>query len=532
MTDTTQAAGAPQALDISPYFGGFVLETLTIGMYGEARSAIREYLQNGLDAVMQAVERGIMDAAEAKIDVILEDGTLVIRDNGIGLAKGRAVSTLTSIGASLKDYRAQAGFRGIGRLAGIAFCDALVFETKARGDNVSTRVVFDAKSLRKDMSPANGGRQSLSDLLSNNVKATQKASSEPDGHFFEVRLEGLVNAPGESTDIDQMVDFVSQVAPVAYADDFTFKALIEEAAAARPFTHAGQAPTARSGLEVVKIVVHSATRSVEVQKPYHATYAVGRDDVHLHDVKIVEGVGNKWWGWIGQKREPGAFKDDLTRAIRIRVRNIQIDGTQIMGEMFSNVPDAKSYGRFNDWFVGEIFVDPTYVIPNSRRDGFEEDQNWDKLQKELITLCDELGKSAYEISKSAQHSVKRLAKDAKEIEDRAKTQVAAPQPHTDNLLALSTDVTKLQRRVSRAFKHADLETASQLRSIENKLLDTKTKAVRKLGVTHGIDAAQVREQAQREVLRELMQAFRDQLDPQTFSKVTQVVASVAGTTDF
>ena len=37
-------------LKIQPYFGGFVLETLTVGMYGESRNAIREYIQNGFDS--------------------------------------------------------------------------------------------------------------------------------------------------------------------------------------------------------------------------------------------------------------------------------------------------------------------------------------------------------------------------------------------------------------------------------------------------------------------------------------------------
>lgn len=531
MTDAAADAG-PSPLEINPFFGGFVLETLTIGLYGEARSAIREYLQNGLDAVLLAVDRNVQTFAEAKIDVTIEDDALVIRDNGIGLAQGVAVKTLTSVGASLKDFREQAGFRGIGRLAGIAFCNSLVFLTKAKGENVCTRVVFDARQLRKDMSPGSGGQLSLHQLLSKNVKATQPSTSDVADHFFEVRLEGLVNAPAESTDVDQMVDFISQVAPVAYADDFTFKAQVEEVAAQRRFSKRPVGSGAASGLEEVRIWVHSGARTVEVRKPYHATYTVGRDDVHLNDIIISDGGSGKWWGWVGLKREPGAYKAETTRAIRIRVRNIQIDGTEIMGGIFADVPDAKSYERFNDWYVGEIFIDPTFVIPNSRRDGFEEDANWEIVRNELIGLCDDLGKRAYEISKQAQHSIRRLARDAKAIEDRTKVLVAAPQANMDGLLIVSTDVTKLQRRVGRAFKYADMETASQLRSLENRLLDAKTRAVRKLGVTQSVDLAKVREEAQFAVLRELMTAFRERLEPETFSKVAQVVASVAGTIDF
>ena len=532
MSDDKAADSGDHAVPVSPFFGGFVLETLTIGLYTEARSAIREYLQNGLDAVMQATDTGLIGSADARIDVSLEQDALVIRDNGIGLAKDRAVPTLTSIGASLKDYRDQAGFRGIGRLAGIAFCRRLVFTTKAKGETVLTSVTFDAEQLRKDMSPASGGRLSLERLLNKNVKATQPPAESPGAHFFEVRLEGLVNAPDESTDVDQMVDFISQVAPVAYANDFPYKSQIEGSAAQRPFTRRSSQPTQRSALEEVRIWVNGSGRSIPVRKSYGKLFTVGRDDIALNDILIYDPPSRKWWGWIGLKREPGAYREETTKAIRIRLRNIQIDGLQIMGDMFSSVKGATSYARFNDWYVGEIFVDPTFVIPNSRRDSFEEDESWETVRNELVALCSDLGKKAYEISKNAQHSIKVLAKDAKDIDDRARGLITSAQPDTDNLIVTSTDVTKLQRKVSRAFKYADLETTSQLRSLENKLLDTKTRIVRKLGASQSFDMALIREEAQVEILRELMRAFRDQLDPATFSKVSEIVSSLTGTTDF
>ena len=112
-----QGSSGDQSIPVTPFFGGFVLETLTTGMYGETRNAIREYLQNGLDAVMQASDTKLIAPGDARIDVYLEEDTLVVRDNGIGLGKDRAVPTLTSVGASSKDYRHQAGFRESAALA-------------------------------------------------------------------------------------------------------------------------------------------------------------------------------------------------------------------------------------------------------------------------------------------------------------------------------------------------------------------------------------------------------------------------------
>ena len=71
-----------------PFFGGFVLETLTIGMYGEARNAIREYIQNGFDSVQRAVEElKTLKPGEGLIEIELaaDRRSLIIRDNGAGL---------------------------------------------------------------------------------------------------------------------------------------------------------------------------------------------------------------------------------------------------------------------------------------------------------------------------------------------------------------------------------------------------------------------------------------------------------------
>jgi len=136
-----------------PHFGAFVLETLTLGMYGESRNAIREYIQNGFDSLRQAVADGLVGEADARIEITLnsEQQRLSIRDNGGGLRTENAVSVLASVGASNKDYRRNAGFRGIGRLAGIVFCDRLTFTTKAPGQTRRTVVTFDAKKLREKM---------------------------------------------------------------------------------------------------------------------------------------------------------------------------------------------------------------------------------------------------------------------------------------------------------------------------------------------------------------------------------------------
>ncbi len=41
---------------------------------------------------------------------------------------------------------------------------------------------------------------------------------------------------------------------------------------------------------------------------------------------------------------------------------------------------------FQNWYVGEIFVDAVALVPNARRDGFEEDGARKKTEKEIAVF--------------------------------------------------------------------------------------------------------------------------------------------------
>jgi hypothetical protein len=366
------------AIPFEPRFGAFVIESLTLGMYGESRNAIREYVQNGFDSLRQAIADGLIQQDIARIDVEMgaDRKSLTIRDNGGGLRSENAASVLAAIGASNKDYRNNAGFRGIGRLAGIAFCDRLIFTTKAKGQSQYTKVVFKADMLREKLAPESAYEKDAAETLAECVDATRHETAEVDRHYFEVRLEGLFNPPDECLDPDAMRTFLSQVAPLPYDPNF-------------PYADEIQLKAAEAGFEVESVrlfVKDGKGKPVELFKPYVATLAVKRVRAPMTGVDYSQSGTGKWWGWIGRKRVSGAVKDPW-KGIRVRIRNIQIDDTKVMREIFaeSRLVDTprSSYSRFADWYVGEIFVDPKAAIPNARRDGFEENQSWEDMRDEL-----------------------------------------------------------------------------------------------------------------------------------------------------
>jgi molecular chaperone HtpG len=508
-----------ESLKIQPYFGGFVLETLTVGMYGESRNAIREYIQNGFDSIQSALALKLLKVGQGCIEIKLSgDQTgLIIRDNGTGISVKSAAETLTSVGSSKKNYRTNAGFRGIGRLAGIVFSDKVLFTTKAHGEKQQTTIIFDARAMRKAMSPAEGGTMSAEDLLKHCVSGTVTTASDLDSHFFEVQLTGLENPPEECIYFRKMQDFVSQIAPVPYSSKFKYRSRLLAAAD-------------KYGIPINEVNVSIAEGSknpVPATKPYTDKYKVGSREVSLRGCEIIGPSGGKWWGWVGKKQESGAYEDSRVSGLRVRVENIQIDSTDVIREVFQK--RAKSYVRFTDYFVGEIFVDQSWLVPNARRDGFEEDSNWKKMRGELADVVKKLGRLAYDISTEAQKTVATLEGRLEQARKEVAILRKAAFKNTDRMLKLSVDITSWTNLVDKASVDADRATLAKLTAIGAELADIKTECLKRIGnVPPEPDVEKVRQGARDELIRELMAVFEESLNPRCMSEVRTILREHLG----
>lgn len=503
-----------------PFFGGFVLETLTIGMYGEARNAIREYIQNGFDSVQRATEElKILKPKTGLIEIEMDAdrASLVIRDNGAGLSVKSAPAVLTRVGASGKSHRRNAGFRGIGRLAGIVFSDTVTFITKAKGEREQTVVVFDGKGMREAMTPGKGSAKSAEDLLKESVRAHRTPSKDANRHFFEVRLEGFTDAPDECRSPKELYDFVSQIAPVPYPDDFPFQENLAKAARETGI-----------GIEEVRITIKDGhSRPKPVTKRYGAEYEFGSGHVMLNDCEIHKSPAGRWWAWVGKKDESGAYTDEKVRGLRVRVRNIQIDGTEVVRDIFRE--HAKSYARFQDYFVGEVFVEPSALVPNARRDGFEEDAAWKKVRGELATLAQKLGREAHAVSTQGQLSVDALRAKLISVKKEFRAVQKTNFTDTDRVIKLSKDVTTGQSRVAKALLGAPMETAAELQAIASSLIDIKQEALSHVALAAAeIDREKIQLEARDAFLQEILKSLEEALSPSCYASARAALMEAFG----
>lgn len=356
--------------------GSFFLETLTTGMYEDPFHSIREYVQNGLDAIQDAVRAQLISDEDGRI-LISIGGTarapsISIRDNGIGIPQERAYSTLVSLGASGKTPAHHAGFRGIGRLGGIAYCTTLRFTTKAQGEAVATVVEWDCGRVRSYFAPG-AEAVDVREVVRKSVKTRTEPHPEA-AHFTEVEMIRLVNLGEEFVEPAKLQPYLRQVCPVEYADNFDYADQVRQLAVAYG-----------EKLPVVQLEMRQRRERVPIHKPYKNSYPTGRRNVFskLHSIETFMRKDHGWYGWIGVSEFPGEIVDDTAAGVRFRVKNIQIGHSGLIEELAAELTTAGSERRLQRWAVGEIFVTSNEVVPNARRDGFEDSAAWRTIQRDI-----------------------------------------------------------------------------------------------------------------------------------------------------
>ena len=88
-----------------PTIGKDILELLTTGMYLDPLVIFREYIQNSVDSIDEALTENILDSInESKIYISLNhmDRKVIITDNGKGISNKDFIKIMTSVGDSKK----------------------------------------------------------------------------------------------------------------------------------------------------------------------------------------------------------------------------------------------------------------------------------------------------------------------------------------------------------------------------------------------------------------------------------------------
>ncbi len=349
--------------------GKYTLESLTTGMYSDPKIVYREYIQNSVDSLEMAVANNLLEPQGMRIDIVIneEDSAISIRDNGMGIPCAEAKETLMNVGNSKKRHSSNRGFRGIGRLGGMSYCDTLVFTTSAENEPQKTVVSFDCKKLRNLLIPGQNEDMTLSDVLSE-ITMVKIEPEKPERHYFLVEMND-VSSFSDLLDIDTVKSYISQVAPLPYQSrHFIYSSQLHDFLTGRGYS-----------IEEFPVFVGDSERDLEpLYKPNRSRFHSDRnkmkvDEIHkmvYFDITIDDELYAL--GWYGDCGWNGSLSEHEISGFRVRKGNILIGDSKTLNGIFREA-------RFNGWTQGELFILTDKLIPNARRDDFEQNRYYFKL---------------------------------------------------------------------------------------------------------------------------------------------------------
>jgi hypothetical protein len=394
--------------------GKYALESLTTGMYENHLVIYREYIQNSADAIDNAVKQGIIKRENALIDIIVDkdNNYIEVRDNGLGIKTKEAYSKLINVGKSDKVYEENRGFRGIGRLAGFAYCEKLIFETTSYGEEEKSIIVFDCKLMRELLIPDKHMDLSATDVLER-VTSEIKDKEEKNLHYFKVKMIGINNNEDKLLKIERVYSYLSQVAPVPFNKaKFIFKSKIIE------HFQSHDVPLIEYKVSIGK----SYDELRPIYKPHKGRFKLysksnkqEKSDEILDIIPIYKEVHGEqiYIGWYSKSNLLGACSEVELKGIRLRKDNIQIGDNTTISELFKD-------DRFNSWYIGEIHIIDSGVIPNARRDNFELNDEYIKIRESLAELFNELYSQVRVTSQTRNSKINKVKRTLGSVEKEVK----------------------------------------------------------------------------------------------------------------
>lgn len=430
-----------------PVVGKDVLELLSSSMYVNPLAIYREYVQNAADSIEEATALGLLsprEMGEIRMTIHPDNRVVRIRDNGTGISKSPFAATLVALGASRKRGTKARGFRGVGRLAGLGYCQQLIFRSKADGEREISEMRWDCRRLKSILRDS-GFRGDVEELIKDVVRVHRSAADDLRGHFFEVELSGIVrHGDDRLVNLEAIRDYLCQVAPVPFSPSFRFGKRIEEAL--------------RDRINLGNVRIYLNDEDQPLFRPYRESFEARKGVTdHFVDVRCFEINGNDGElaakGWVLDHGYFGAIDTSASiKGLRLRSGNMQVGESHVLDELFVE-------GRFNSWVVGEFHVLDERILPNGRRDHFEQNTHFNNLLGQLRPIAQDLSRRCRQssirrnvlrqfviLSEQVAHNFSVISQGAISQVDRKRVE---------------RDIAKLLERIEKLGAHSILEPADK-----------------------------------------------------------------------
>jgi hypothetical protein len=334
--------------------GAEIISILTKGMYPDPCDALREYVQNGIDA----------DAKN--IEIKIRANSIVLEDDGYGMDEG-TMKKAVRIGISDKNPNIDVGFRGIGIYSSFHLCDSL--HIYSRSDKSNPHILsFDFKKMRYILQEQQSARlngklsgdqlMDLQSLLEKHIEFKEIESAQFPKVGTRVEMVNLhPNFLKALTNFENVSEYLRQVVPLHFdKKNFKWAKVIEDKIS-------GICKKYNAEFKLVNINLQVGTRIEQLFRPYRDDCFDGEPiKPYFYEVKRGGNFFGVAWGCLNPLRKKIGDRD--LRGFLIKKQGFAI-GKRI------NISKYFVRTTYFDRYIGEIVVVHPELLPNAPRTDFE-----------------------------------------------------------------------------------------------------------------------------------------------------------------
>lgn len=356
--------------------GRSVLETITVALYENPIILFREYVQNSLDAYNIATkdeQKEEVKSFHVSINIDEHSKNIVIKDIGYGVESYELFQEkMLSIGGSDKgsDRTKYIGFRGIGRISGLAFCERLIFRNKVKNSDKIHECVWEGKKYRDLLNDENT-EDDLESIIDKIVTNEEKVvTNKIEEHYFEVTLENYTDEIKEILGDRNFEEKLIKMLPLKYENSFEgAKQILSKY-------------NTFMNINLERFMIPVKYQGKNLYKKYDNDYILGSDIIfwEIRDKKNNDGSKGAKIGilWFTFDKHLKTIKKDEYYGILTRSKNILMGTNDTFAQVAYNnkeyITTFREMAQTLRGVCGELLINSQNLRDNSRRDWFLPDQ--------------------------------------------------------------------------------------------------------------------------------------------------------------
>lgn len=335
--------------------GGEIISIITRGMYTDPKDALREYVQNGVDAEAK------------KITIKVRQNTITIQDDGRGMSRG-VMRRAVRVGMSDKNPKFSVGFMGIGLYSAFHLCDTLTIYSKVE-NSVPNKLVFYFKNMRTILDEQKVNRiNKKSSLEEDGAQVSLLPLLEQCVDFIEIDEDGFVKTGTrvEMSGVEQsfydtlskfeeISEYLEKVVPLPFDPEFSYGKEIQNHINKVCKKHGAE-------FKVVELHLDINGKEEDLYRPYKdSNFSNGPQAPNYKELKSEGDFFGIAWGCLNSSNE--VIADKFARGFVLRKQGFALGAQNKLQVLFN--------ARFFNRYVGEIIVVHSQLLPNGARNDFE-----------------------------------------------------------------------------------------------------------------------------------------------------------------